>query len=117
MQEVKVKTHLIISDIHEEYDIKWIGKFKDVQPALNEDGLPLFIIISDDSRVELNTMSMKDIEECAKRIAHPKGRSAVTTAISRIYLRDINGSDKYMGSVIHRRVKQYQQMFDTVGYR
>lgn len=117
MQEIKVKTHLIISEIHEEYDVKWTGKFKDAKPLLNKEGLPLFIIISDDTRIELNTVSMKDIEACAKRIAHPKGRSAITSAVSRIYLKEVDGSERYMGSVTHRRVKKFQQMYDKVGWR
>lgn len=117
MEQVKVKTHLIISEIQEQYDVKWTGKFKEVNPFLNEDGLPLFIIISDDSRVELNTISMKDVEECAKRIAHPKGRASITSARSCIYLKEIDGKETYMGYVVHRRVKKYQQMYDKVGWQ
>ena len=31
MNEVLVKTHLIITDIHEEYHIKWCGSIKDTK--------------------------------------------------------------------------------------
>ena len=44
MQEVKVKTHLIITDIHNEYHMNWCGKLQGANPVLI-DGLPLFIII------------------------------------------------------------------------
>ena len=44
MQEVKVKTHLIITDIHDEYHMNWWGKLQGANPILI-DGSPLFIII------------------------------------------------------------------------
>ena len=45
MQEIMVKTHLIITDIHEEYHMKWCGKLFDAKPALNKDGMPVFAIV------------------------------------------------------------------------
>ena len=34
MEEVAVKTHLIITDIHEEYHMNWCGKIFDTNPKL-----------------------------------------------------------------------------------
>lgn len=36
LSEIKIRTHLIITDIHEEYHINWCGKLFDAKPALNE---------------------------------------------------------------------------------
>ena len=81
MQELLVKTHLIIKDIHDEYHMNWCGKIAEAKPLL-KDGLPLFIIIGSAGRIELNTIDMKHIEHCAKLLTHPKGRSAVSTDTS-----------------------------------
>ena len=32
MGEVLLKTHLIVTDIHEEYDINWCGKILNTKP-------------------------------------------------------------------------------------
>ena len=34
MSEVLIKTHLIITAVHEEYSIKWIGKILDTKPKI-----------------------------------------------------------------------------------
>ena len=65
MQEIPIKTHLIIKDIHDEYNIDWFGKIKDTKPLI-KNGKPIFIIISRDCRTELNTINIKEIERVAK---------------------------------------------------
>ena len=45
MSTVMLKTHLICTDVHEEYFVKWCGKLKDAKPLL-KNGLPIFIIFS-----------------------------------------------------------------------
>lgn len=72
MQEIMVKTHLIITDIHEEYHMNWCGKLIDTKPALNENGMPVFIIIGSKSRMEISTINMNYLENCAKRLTYPK---------------------------------------------
>ena len=111
MQEVMLKTHLIVTDVHEEYIIDWCGYIADTKPIL-KNGLPIFIIIGSESRMELNTIDIKLIEESAKRLTHPKGRQAITTDIARIYIKEENGKETFLGKVIHHHIKQYQQMFD-----
>lgn len=115
MQEVMIKTHLIIKDIHSEFNIKWCGRLVDVTPKL-ENGLPVFVIIGSEARLELNTIDMQHIEECAKRLTHPKGRQAVTTDVARIYIKEVDGNEVLMGVVTHNKVKTFAPMYDKVGY-
>lgn len=116
MQEIAIKTHLIITDIHDEYSIKWYGCLKDTKPLL-QDGLPIFILISSTKRVELNTIDIGKIEECAKRITCPKGRSAISTDKTFIYIKEESGNQALIGTVTHNRVKQFAPMYDKVGYK
>ena len=115
MQEVMVKTHLIISDVHEEYTINWCGKILDTKPLI-KNSKPIFIITAGKGRMELNTVDMARIEKCAKLLTQPKGRAAVTTDTAHIYILEENGKETLMGTVTHNHVKTYQQMFDKVGY-
>ena len=112
MQEVMLKTHLIVTDVHEEYHIDWCGKIANTKP-LFKDNKPIFIIIGSESRMELNTIDFKQIEECAKSMTHPRGRQAITTDIARIYIKEENGKETFLGEVIHNHVKKYQQMYDA----
>ena len=115
MQEVKVKTHLIITDIHDEYHMNWCGKLQGANPLL-QDGLPLFVIIGSKGRIELNTIDMKRIERAAKSLTRPKGRSAVSIDTARVYLKEVNGNDLLMGILTHKNVKTFAPMYDKVGY-
>ena len=113
MHEVKIKTHLIVTDVHEEYYVDWFGSIADTKPMF-KNNMPIFILISSDTRMELNTVDIHRIEECAKRIAHPHGRKAITTDTTRIFIKEENGHDKLIGRVTHNHVKQYNQMYDAV---
>lgn len=111
MQEVKLKTHLIVTDVHEEYSIKWCNSIANTKPLFKNDKL-VFIIIGSKERMELNTIDIKMVEENAKRLTHPRGRKAVTTDTAYIYLKEENGHEALIGKVIHNHVKKYQQMYD-----
>lgn len=115
MSEIMLKTHLIVSDIHEEYFIKWCGKISDVKPYL-KNNLPVFVLAGTDGRMELNTIDIKMIERCAKSLSHPRGRQAITTDCVNIYIVEEDGTETLMGKVFHNHVKQYQQMFDRFEY-
>ena len=117
MQEIMVKTHLIIKDIQNEYHMNWCGKLFDAKPALNENGMPTFIIISSRSRVELNTIDINYLERCAKKLTSPKGRGAVSTDKAYIYIKEIGGNEKLLGILTHKRVKTFAPMYDKVGYK
>ena len=110
-----LKTHLICTEITDEYFVKWCGKFSDVKPVL-KNNLPIFIIVAGGGRMELNTIDIKAIEKCAKNLCRPRGREAITTDCARIYILEEDESETLMGKVFHNHVKQYQQMFDRFEY-
>lgn len=115
MIETKIKTHLIIDNIEDQYSINWCGKIKDSRPLL-KDGCPVFAVIGNKTRVELNTMDPSVLEKCAKRLTAPKGREATTLDSSHIYLKEENGNEKLMCVVTHTRVKHFIPISDKVGY-
>jgi hypothetical protein len=115
MQELSIKTHLIITDIHDEYHINWCGKIVDAKPLL-KNNLPIIIIIGSRGRIELNTIDMKRIEQNAKLLTHPKGRSAVSIDTARIYIKEIDGNDFLLGVMTHKNVKTFAPMHDKVGF-
>lgn len=112
MPEVKLKTHLFVSDVHEEYNVNWCGRILQSKPLL-KNNKPVFICVGAEGRVELNTTNMKKIEDCAKRLTHPRGRKAVTTDTAYIYLLEEDGNEKMMGTVTHNHIKEYKQMYDA----
>ena len=116
MNEMMVKTHLIITDTHEEYYVKWCGNIGDSKPKL-KDNKPIFVIASKIGKVELNTVDTKFLEKIAKRMTVPKGKSGVTTDVARIYIKQIDNSEKLVGIVIHDHIKQFAPMYDRVYYK
>ena len=117
MQEVKLQTHLIITDIHDEYHMNWCGKFLDAKPAFNEKGFPIFIIVGSERRAEVSTIDMMHLERIAKKMTYPKGRSAISKATASIYIKEIDGNEKLLGVLIHKRVKTFAPMYDKIGYK
>ena len=116
MQEVLLKTHLIITDIHEEYHMKWCGKIANTKPLL-KNGMPNFIIIGSKGRIELNTVDINQLEVNAKRLTYPKGNSAITVDSSHIYIKEIDGNESLLGILTHKRVKTFAPMYDKIAYR
>ena len=116
MEEVLVKTHLIVKDVHDEYHINWCGKILDAKPKF-KNGRPIFVIVSGGGRMELNTTDMKKIEKCAKMLTRPKGRSAVSTDTARIFIIEEDDNEMLLGIVMHDRIKTFAPMYDKVGYR
>ena len=115
MEEVLIKSHLIITDIHNEYDIKWTGKIKDAKPKL-KNGKPIFVVAGGGGRMELNTTDMARIEKCAKLVTRPKGRQAVTTDMAKIFIVEENDNEMLLGVLVHNHVKTFAPMFDAVGW-
>lgn len=116
MTEIKIKTHLIVTDIKNEYTINWFGKLKDCNPEIRN-GLPVFSIVSSLGRTELNTMDLNEIERVAKNLTRPKGRSACSSDCAKIFIVEKGGAEKHIGSVVHNKIKTYAPMYDTVGYK
>ena len=115
MEEILLKTHLIITDIHDEYHMNWCDKIAEAKPLL-KDGLPVFVIIGSRGRLELNTIDMKRLEHSAKLLTHPKGRSAVSVDTSRIYIKETDGNDFLLGVMTHKNIKTFAPMHDKVGF-
>ena len=115
MEEILLKTHLIITDIHDEYHMNWCGKIAEAKPLL-QDGLPVFAIIGSRGRMEISTVDMKRLENCAKVLTYPKGRSAVSIDTSRIYIKEIDGNEMLLGVMTHKNIKTFAPMHDKVGY-
>ena len=115
MEEIALKTHLIITDIHDEYHMNWCGKIAEANPLLIN-GLPLIVIIGARGRIELNTIDMKWIEHNAKILTRPKGRSAVSVDTSRIYIKEIDGNEMLLGVMTHKNIKTFAPMHDKVGF-
>ena len=114
MHETLVKTHLIITDVHEEYHIDWCGSIIDTKPRI-ENGKPVFVIRSRTmGGIEVNTTDMKYLEDIAKRMTAPQGRASVTTDTANIYIKQIDGSEKLLGTVVHDHIKQFAPMYDKV---
>lgn len=77
-------------------------------------GLPTFVVVGSKGRVEVNTVDMNYLEDCAKRLTNPRGRSAISDDSAHIYIKEINGAEKLMGVLFHRRVKTFAPMHDIV---
>lgn len=112
---MKVKTHLIITDIRDEYDINWCGRLLDANPII-ENGKPIFIIIGNHHRVEINTIDIKLLEQRAKEFTQPHGREAITQDSSHIYIKEVGGNEKLACIVTHRRIKTFAPMYDEIDY-
>lgn len=115
MEEIKIKTHLVVQSIHEEYHLRWVGKIRDTKPKF-KNGKPIFAIVGGGGRIELNTTDMSRIEKTAKLCTRPRGRSAVTTDSARIYIIEENDNEKLLGILTHDHVKEFAPMMDTVYY-
>lgn len=116
MEEKLVKTHLIVTDIHDEYHIEWCGKIANTKPYF-KNNKPVFVIIGSKGRMEVNTTDMARLEKCAKLMTNPKGRASVTTDVSKIFIKEENGNEKLLGILTHNNVKTYAQMYDKVGWK
>lgn len=115
MTEVLIKTHLIVTDIHEEYNINWSGKILDAKPKF-KNNKPIFIVVASGGRIEVNTTDMNRVERCAKLLTMPKGRQAITTDKAYIYILEENGNEKLLGTLTHNHVKTYAPMYDKFDY-
>ena len=113
MGEVALKTHLIVTDVHEEYTMNWCGKILNTKPIV-KDGKPIFVIIGTRGRMEVNTLDMERLEKCAKLLIQPRGRSAITTDIARIYILEENYKQTLMGVLTHNHVKTFVPMYDKI---
>lgn len=116
IEEKFIKTHLIVTDVHEEYHINWCGKVLDCKPQF-KNNKPIFVVVGGGGRIELNTTDMTRVEHCAKLCTQPKGRQAITTDTARIFIVEEDGNEKLLGVLTHNHVKTYAPMYDKVGWQ
>ena len=112
-EEVLMKTHLIVTNIENDYHIKWIGRRLDTNPQF-KNNQPIFIIVGGKGRMEINTADMIRVERCAKMMTDPRGRTAFTSDVARIYIKEVDDNEKLLGILIHNKVKTFAPMFDKV---
>jgi hypothetical protein len=109
-----VKTHLIITNQYDKYNIKYVGKLIDADPELNQKGIPTFILISNKGRMEIETLDINYVETIAKNFAYPRGRGAVTSDKTRIYIKEKDNKEKLLTIVEKIHIRKYAPMFDEV---
>lgn len=109
-----VETHLIITDQFDEYEVKWCGKLIDSNPVLNKDGLPTFILITNDKHFEFETFDIDYVVKQAKKFTKTKGKEAYTTGKSYIYIKQKNDKDKLLGVVYRYHTRKFAPMFDDI---
>ena len=115
MSEVLIKSHLIVTDVHDEYHMVWQGKIVNTKPKFKNNKL-MFAIISGKGRMEINTSDMQEVERCAKLMTYPRGRQSVTSDDARVYLIEEDDKETFMGILTHSHIKKYAPMYDKVGY-
>ena len=108
-----VKTHLIVTDQYEDYTVKWCGRLLDCKPLL-KNGLPIFVIITNNGRMEMNTIDLSEVERQAKKFTYPRGRGSVTTDKGFIYVKEDGGREKLLGVVVHNHIRKYAPMYDEL---
>ena len=104
--EKVTNTRLICIGCDDNFQMKWIRKIIDTNPIFDEDKLS-FVIIGSNSRIEISTMDFNRLENVAKRITVPKGRSAISTDKAYIYIKEVGGGEKLMGVLTHNRIKTF----------
>lgn len=116
MEEIKIKSHLIVTDIHEEYEFNWMGKILDAKPLL-KNGKPIFAIVGGGRRMEVCTTDITRVEDYAKLCTRPRGRKAVTVDTARIYIKEVDDNERLLGILTHKHIKSYAPMYDSVGWK
>lgn len=105
MEEV-TNTRFICIGCDDNFQMKWVKKIIDTNPCFDGDKLS-FVIIGSNSRVEISTMDFNRLENVAKRITAPKGRSAISTDKAYIYIKEVDGNEKLIGILTHNRIKTF----------
>lgn len=113
--EKLVKTHLIVTDQWDEYDVKWFKSLSQLnaEPVFTSDNKLKFVIITNANRFEINTMDFNFLIKQAKRLTFPRGRESQTQDRGRIYVKT-TGGEEMIAVVVHRHIKKYNQMWDRI---
>lgn len=104
--EKVTNTRFICIGCDDNFQMKWIKKIIDTNPSFDGDKLS-FVIIGSNSRIEISTMDFNRLENVAKQITVPKGRSAISTDKAYIYIKEVGGVETLMGVLTHNRIKTF----------
>lgn len=110
---MKVKTHLITKDQYDEYTVKWHGRLIDTKPEL-KNGMPVWVLQRTSGRMEINSIDLKYIETMAKKFTRPRGRGSLTSDRTLIYIKELDGKEKHVATVIHNHIRKYAPMYDEL---
>lgn len=113
MATVMMKTHLIVTDQYDEYDVNWVKRLADTKPKFKDNKI-CFAIVTNKGRVELNTMDMKQLEKTAKKLTYPRGRGSKTRDKGYIYVIQEDNTEIMIGVVTHDHIRKYSPMYDPV---
>ncbi len=105
------KSHLIVTDVQNDFYTKWCGKIIDSKPII-KNGKPIFVIIGGQGRLEINTIDINYVEKIARKMTCPKGRQATTSDSARIYIKEKSDNEMLLGVVFHIRTKNFVSVRD-----
>ena len=106
-EKIVTNTHFICINSENEYETKWFKKITDTNPKFDKNGKLTFVIIGNQNRMEINTLNMTYLVDCAKLLTRPKGRAAITTDKAYIYIKEVNEEEKMIGVLIHNHIKTF----------
>lgn len=109
-----VKTHLIITDQYDEYEVKYVAKLIELSPHITPNNSLSFVIVSRNSRYEINTNDFKYLEEMAKKFTITRGKEAYTEGTSRIYIKEQGGKETLLAIVWRKHYRVFAPMYDDV---
>ena len=109
-----VKTHLIITDQYDDYEVKYVAKLIDLTPSLISRNSMSFVIVSRNSRYEVNTNDFKFLEETAKKFTITRGKEAYTEGTSRIYIKEKGDKETLLAIVRRKHYRVFAPMYDDV---
>lgn len=108
-----VKTHLIVTDQWDDFNVKWIKPLLKVEePIVDDDGLT-FILISKKGRTEIKTFDINYIERIAKEFCYPHGRESLTVDNCYIYVKT-KKEEEMIGVIKKYHTKKYAPMYDDI---
>lgn len=110
----RVKTHLIVTNQWDEYEVRWVRRLIDTSPLFNSHGTLTFIITGGNGgREEIETFDLNYVAQRAKACTGARGRGSVTIDKSQIYLKEAKG-EVLIGVVTHKHIRQYSPMYDEL---
>lgn len=112
MSIIGEKTKFILLKTENNFYTKWCGRMIDSNPIIQNNKF-IFVVISSDTRLEINTNDINYVEKIAKKMTKPKGRQAVASDSVRIYIKEKFDNEKLLGILFHNRIKVFAPVYDN----